>query len=76
MPAGEPCWCPSDRNPPLSRVCIFRSMRNEKDLKGSKPVSVAFLVELMRLDVQTLSEKHAEERGRVPGLLASASRLA
>lgn len=45
----------------------------QKDLKGSKPVSVLFLVELMRLDTQMLSEKHIKV---VPELLTLASQLA
>lgn len=43
------------------------------DLKGSKPASVLFLVELMRLDMQTVSEKHVKV---VPGLLTLTSQLA
>lgn len=46
-------------------------LQHEKQnyMKGSKPVSVLFLVELMRLDMQTLSENHVRV---MPGLLTLA----
>lgn len=67
MPAREPC---SSSDLLLSRY-MLPQYDKQKDLKGSKPVSVLFLVE-MRLDMQMLSEKHIKV---VPGLLTLASQL-
>lgn len=61
---------------PQTRSChryVLPQCDKQKDLKGSKPVSALFLVELMRLDMQKLSEKHVKV---VPGLLTLASQLA
>lgn len=46
----------------------YHSMRNKKIQKDPEPVSDTFLVELMRLDMQTLSEKHVR---KVPGARAA-----
>lgn len=57
---------------PLSQVHVPQCDK-QKDLKGSKAISVLFLVELMRLDMQMLSEKHVKVVSR---LLTLASQLA
>lgn len=63
MPAREPCCVPQTETRSCHRYALPQHEK-QKDPKGSKPVSVAFLVELMRLDVQTPSQKHVKE---VPG---------
>lgn len=66
------------QSPVVPQTCSchrYMLLQHEKQnyLKGSKPVSVLFLVELMRLDMQTLSENHVRV---MPWLLILASQLA